>query len=65
MVCIDNNTANCSKKTQFLPVMCALCLRCARCAYAVPALCTHASPMKAASAAPEDAHKVFRREGRP
>ena len=46
MVCIGKNIANCSKTSQFLPVMCALCPRCAR---AVPALCVrcaHAhSPM--------------------
>ena len=45
MVCIGKNTANYSKKPQFLPVMCALCglcLRCAGCACAVRALCTHA-----------------------
>ena len=35
MVCIGKNIANCSKKPQFLPVMCALCPRCARCACAV------------------------------
>ena len=27
MVCIGKNVANCSKKPQFLPVMCALCAR--------------------------------------
>ena len=32
MVCIGKDSANCSKKCQFLPVMCALCTLCAYCA---------------------------------
>ena len=30
MVCIGKNIANCSKKPQFLPVMCTLCALCTR-----------------------------------
>ena len=36
MVRICKKIANCSKKTQFLPIMCVLCLLCANCADTPP-----------------------------